>query len=91
MTHVTILMMSFPRRKQGGKFLAIDLGNAFFNMTPKQANKQKAAAARKKKWSYIKLKQNKAKPCPAKETIKKMKRQCKECEKILANHIYLRW
>ena len=51
----------------GSKLLDINLGDNFFNLTPKG----KATKAKINKWVYIKLKSF----CIAKETINKMKKE----------------
>ena len=61
------------------KLLYVGLGSDFLDMTPKaQLTKVKVD-----NWDYTKLKTF----CIAKETIKRMKRQSMEWEKIHAKHI----
>ena len=63
----------------GENILDIGLGNNFLDMSPKV----QATEAKIDNRDYIKLKHF----CTAKETIKKLKRQCTEWEKIFSNPI----
>ena len=68
--------IKFLEENIDGNLLDIGLGNDFLDLTPKG----KAAEAKTNKQNYIKLKNF----CTAKETIKKVKRQPTEWEKIFA-------
>ena len=69
--------IKFLEENRGKTFCVINYINAFLD----QSSEAKEIKAKINKWNLVKL------TClPEKETIKKMKRQCMEWEKIFANN-----